>query len=248
MDERLERYAELVVGLGANVQPGQEVFIVPSLEHRDLARALARAAYKAGASYVHVNYSDEHVRHAMIALGPDEALTYAPDWAKRFVESFSGNALIATAGNAEPELMADLDGERVGRALPIEVVQIRMQQFAENSVNWCGVGAPNEGWATQIYGEPDVERLWEAVAFCMRLDEDDPIAAWREHLARLRERRASLDALNADAIRYRGPGTDLTVGLLPNARWHWRVHDKRGHRGRREHADGGGLHLARLAA
>ena len=219
MDERLERYAELVVGLGANVQPGQEVFIVPSLEHRDLARALARAAYKAGASYVHVNYSDEHVRHAMIALGPDEALTYAPDWAKRFVESFSGNALIATAGNAEPELMADLDGERVGRALPIEVVQIRMQQFAENSVNWCGVGAPNEGWATQIYGEPDVERLWEAVAFCMRLDEDDPIAAWREHLARLRERRASLDALNADAIRYRGPGTDLTVGLLPNARW-----------------------------
>jgi len=219
MDERLERYAELVVGLGANVQPGQEVFIVPNLEHVDVARALARAAYKAGASYVHVNYTDGHVRHAMIELGPDEALTYAPDYVKTFVESFAGNALIATIGDAEPELMTDLDGERVGRAVPVEVVQIRMQQLMENSVNWCGVGAPNEGWATQVYGEPDVERLWEALAFCMRLDEADPIAAWREHLARLRERGAALDALKPDAIRYRGPGTDLTVGLLPNARW-----------------------------
>jgi aminopeptidase len=219
MDERLERYADLVVGLGANVQPGQEVFIFPSLEHRDLARALVRAAYRAGASYVNVNYNDPHVRHAMIELGPDEALTYAPDWVKTFVRSMSGNALIATIGDAEPELMADLDGERVGSAVPIEVIQIRMEQFSENSVNWCGVGAPNEGWATQVYGEPDVERLWEAVAFAMRLDEDDPVAAWREHLARLRERGASLDALEADAIHYRGPGTDLTVGLLPNARW-----------------------------
>jgi len=218
-DDRIERYAELVVGLGANVQPGQEVFIVPSLEHADVARALARAAYKAGASYVHLNYIDGHVRHAMIELGPDEALTYAPDYVKTFVESFAGNALIATIGDAEPELMADLDGERVGRAVPIEVVQIRMQQLGENSVNWCGVGAPNEGWATQVYGEPDVERLWEALAFCMRLDEADPIGAWREHLARLHARGASLDALKADAIRYRGPGTDLTVGLLPNARW-----------------------------
>ena len=69
MDERLERYAELVVGLGANVQPGQEVFIVPQVEHADVARALTRAAYKAGAAYVHVNYGDPHVRHAMIELG-----------------------------------------------------------------------------------------------------------------------------------------------------------------------------------
>jgi aminopeptidase len=218
-DTRLERYAELVVRLGANVQPGQEVFVVANIEHADVARALARASYTAGASYVHVNYIDGHVRHAMIELGPDEALTYAPDHVKTFVASFSGNALLATIGDAEPELMADLDGERVGRAVPIEVAKIRMQQLVENSVNWCGIGAPNEGWATQVYGEPDVERLWEALAFCMRLDEPDPVAAWREHLARLHARSASLDALKADALLYRGPGTDLTVGLLPNARW-----------------------------
>jgi aminopeptidase len=86
-------------------------------------------------------------------------------------------------------------------------------------VNWCGVGAPSEGWATQVFGEPDVERLWEKVAFCMRLDEPDPTAAWHEHLARLAERTARLNELRADALRYRGPGTDLTVGLLPDVRW-----------------------------
>ena len=219
MDERLERYAELVVRVGANMQPGQEVYLFTNVEHRDLARALTRQAYRAGAAYVNVLYNDMHVRRAMIELGPDEALTYAPGWLKTFVGSCSGNAMIATTGDAEPELLADLDGDRVGRAVPHEIVEIRMQQLSENSVNWCGVGAPNEGWATQVFGEPDVERLWELVAFCMRLDEPDPVAAWQEHLARLEERSKALNALHPDALHYRGPGTDLTVGLLPNARW-----------------------------
>jgi aminopeptidase len=219
MDERLERYAELVVRVGANVQPGQEVFLLPAVEHHELARALARQAYRAGASYVHVRYGDMHVQKAMIGLGPDEALTYSPEWLKEFVASYAGNAMIATTGDPEPELLADLDGERVGRAVPQEIVQIRLRQLRENNVNWCGIGAPSEGWARQVFGEPDVERLWEELAFVMRLDEPDPVAAWREHVARLAARAAALDDLHADSLRYRGPGTDLTVGLLPNVRW-----------------------------
>jgi aminopeptidase len=219
MDERLERYAELVVRVGANVQPGQEVFLFPAVEHHELARALTRQAYRAGASYVHVRYGDAHVRRAMIELGPDEALTYAPGWLKELFTSCAGNALIATTTDPEPDLMADLDGERVGRAVAQEIVQIRMKQLRENTVNWCGVGAPGEAWAQQVFGEPDVERLWETVAFCMRLDEPDPAAAWREHLARLEERTTRLNELHADGLRYRGPATDLTVGLLPNVRW-----------------------------
>ena len=219
MDERLERYAELAVRVGANVQPGQEVFLLANVEHRDLARALTRQAYRAGAAYVHVLYNDMHVRRALIELGPDEALTYAPEWRKTFNESMTGNAMIGTTGDPEPELLADLDGERVGRAVPRELVEIRMRQLSEDSVNWVGVGAPNEGWARQVFGEPDVERLWEKVAFCMRLDEPDPVAAWQDHLARLEARCEGLNELGADALHYRGPGTDLTVGLLQNVRW-----------------------------
>ena len=219
MDERLERYAELAVRVGANVQPGQEVFVQPMVEHADLGRALVRQAYEAGASYVHVLYRDEHVRRAMIELGPDSALTHSPAWQKKLAEDAAGNASISTTGKPDPQLLADLDGERIGRAIQTEIAEIVQRHHRDNTVNWCGIGAPNEGWAKQVFGEPDVERLWEKVAFCMRLDEPDPVEAWREHMARLDARAETLTALRPDALRYRGPGTDLTVGLLPSARW-----------------------------
>jgi aminopeptidase len=219
MDERLERYAELAVRVGANVQPGQEVYVHGLVEHADLVRALTRQSYRAGASYVNARYTDQHVRRAMIELGPDEALTYSPEWQKTMETATAGNALLGLIGDPEPELLADLDGDRVGRAIPFEIAEIRRQQHRDHSVNWCGVGAPNEGWASQVLGEPDVGRLWELVAFCFRLDEPDPVAAWREHLDRLDARAASLTERRPDALRYRGPGTDLTVGLLPSARW-----------------------------
>jgi aminopeptidase len=219
MDERLERYAELVVKVGSNVQPGQEVFLYAAVEHHDLARALTRQAYRAGASYVHVIYRDGHARKAMIELGPDSALTYTTDWERSLVSSMKGNALIATTGDPEPDLMADVDGERVGRAVQVELVQLQMQLMGEQAVNWCGIGAPSEGWAKEVFGEPDVEQLWEKVAFCMRLDEPDPVEAWRTHVVRLKARAAQLDELRPDALRYRGPGTDLTVGLLPGINW-----------------------------
>jgi aminopeptidase len=216
---RLERYAELAVRLGANVQPGQEVFLGGLVEHAELIRALTRQAYRAGASYVNVLYNDQHIRRAMIELGPEEALTYSPEWLKTFVETTAGNSQLGTMGDPEPELLADLDGERVGRAIPLEAVEIQRLWLRAGTVNWCAVGAPTEGWARQVLGEPDLMRLWDLVAFCFRLDESDPVAAWREHLDRLDGRAAALTERQPDALRYRGPGTDLTVGLLPSARW-----------------------------
>jgi aminopeptidase len=218
-DERLARYAELAVRVGANVQEGQTVFLLTQVAHAPLARELAQAAYKAGARYVDVQYRDQHVRKAMIELGPEEALTHTPDWMKTLWNAADGNALIATTGDPEPELMADLDGERVGRAQMKELTEIARAQMMARSVNWTGVACPNEGWAEQVFGEPDIERLWEAVAFCTRLDEADPVTAWRENMTRLEARAAKLTELKFDSIRYSGPGTDFTVGLLDNARW-----------------------------
>ncbi len=219
LDQRLERYAELAVRVGANVQPGQVVFVHPQIEHAPLARAITRAAYKAGARYVDVQYRDQHIRKAMIELGPDEALTYTPDWLKTRWQAIDQQATLWSTGDPEPELLSDLDGERVGRAQMKELAKIARVQMMEKTVNWSGVAYPNEGWATQVFGEPDVERLWEAVAFCTRLDEPDPVAAWREHMARLEARAAKLNELKFDAVHYTGPGTDFTVGLLDNARW-----------------------------
>ena len=219
VDERLEKYADLAVRVGGNVQEGQNVFLQTSIEHVPLARALARAAYRAGARYVDVTFNDQHVRKAMIELGPDTALQYTPPWWLEKVSSWAGNAMLATTGDPEPELMSDLDGERVGRARMLEANNVARQQMVDRSVNWSGVAFPNEGWARQVFGEPDVERLWELVAFCTRLDADDPVRAWRDHMQRLEARAAKLNEIGFDALHYTGPGTDFTVGLLPNARW-----------------------------
>ncbi|HEX4525908.1 MAG TPA: aminopeptidase [Gaiellaceae bacterium] len=218
-EKRLARYAELAVRVGANVQRGQTVFVLSQIDHAPLARAIARAAYEAGATYVDVSYRDQHVRKAMIELGSDETLTYTPDWLKTLFHAMAGNALIATMGDPEPDLLAELDGQRVGKAQMKALSEIARTQMTERLINWTGVAYPNAGWATQVFGEPDVERLWEAVAFCTRLDEADPVEAWREHMARLESRAAKLTALGLDSLHYRGPGTDFTVGLLENARW-----------------------------
>ena len=219
LDERLERYADLAVQVGANVAEGQIVFVNSNTEHAPLARALARAAYRAGARYVDVLYIDQHVRRAMIELGPDDALTHAPDWLKTRYGSMRGAATIGTTGDPEPELLSDLDGERVGRARSPELAALIRTQMMEQSVNWTGIAYPNAGWATKVFGEPDVERLWEALSFCVRLDEDDPVRAWREHMDRLETRAAALTERRFDSVRYRGPGTDFTIGLLGNTRW-----------------------------
>ena len=219
LDERLERYAELAVRVGTNLQEGQNIFITARVEHAPLVRALARAAYRAGARYVDVIYTDQHVRKAMIELGPDDALDHTPEWMKSRWSAMEGGASILTSGDPEPELLSDLDADRVGRTRLTGLSPIIRKQMLERTRNWSGLAFPNEGWATQVFGEPDVERLWEAVAFCTRLDEPDPVAAWREHMARLDARAAKLNELKLDAIHYTGPGTDLTVGLLDNARW-----------------------------
>jgi aminopeptidase len=219
LDERLERYAAVAVEVGANVEAGQNVFVGSRIEHAPLAQALARAAYRAGARYVDVYYSDQHVRRAMIELGPDEALSYSPPWLVSRHESMRGGAMVVTTGDPEPTLLANLDGDRVGRARMREVSEVAMRQLQERSVNWAAIACPNEGWAQQMFGEPDLERLWDAVAFCTRLDEDDPVAAWREHMARLDGRAKALNALHLDALRYRGPGTELEVGLLERTRF-----------------------------
>ena len=169
-DERLERYAQLAVRVGVNIADGQTVFISAQLEHAPLVRALARAAYGAGARYVDVYYTDQHVRRAMIEFGPDEALDHTPAWLSERWQAMRGNAKMVTTGDPEPTLLADLPGERVGRAQMAQLREVQVGQMRERVVNWTGIAFPSAAWAERVFGEPDLERLWDAVAFCTRLD------------------------------------------------------------------------------
>jgi aminopeptidase len=218
---REDRYAELAVRVGANVQPGQLVEVLARVEHATVARAVTRAAYKAGAAYVDVYYSDQHIRRALIEGAADELLSWTPPWLlKRSVQVGDERAaVIALTGDAEPNLLADLPGDRVGKARMLALAEESNRQINEQLNNWTVIGVPNAGWAQQMFGEPDLERLWKAVEFTVRLDEDDPVAAWRAHVERIGKRARTLNDLELDSIHFKGPGTDLRVGLLPESRW-----------------------------
>jgi aminopeptidase len=219
-DTRLSAYADLIVRVGANVQPGQPVLISCFLEHAPLVRALAESAYAAGARYVDAGYIDMHVRKSFIDHVDEEVLSETRPWAlARAQAMFDGAAMISIAGEAEPELLAGSDQLRVGRARQIEAGKLQLRAVNERRSNWTIAAFPTEGQAQQVFGEPDVERLWEAVAKSVRLDEPDPVAAWREHVEKLHRRCAQLNERAFDALHFSGPGTDLTVGLLPGARW-----------------------------
>jgi aminopeptidase len=219
--DRAARYAELAVRVGANVQPGQLVDVIARVEHAEIARAVTRAAYEAGARYVDVYYGDQHLRRALIEGAADDVLSWTPPWLLKRARVVGDEraAVVALTGDAEPDLLADLPGDRVGKARMVELAEEGTRQINEQLNNWTVIGVPNAGWATQMFGEPDVERLWKAVEYCVRLDEDDPVAAWRAHVATIGSRAKRLNDLRLDAVRFRGPGTDLTVSLLPESRW-----------------------------
>jgi aminopeptidase len=223
-EQELERFAELTVDFAANVQPGQIVAIgtEPGKEH--FSRPLAAAAYRAGARFVDVAYFDLHVKRARIQHAADDTLDFVPPWYGQRVLALGEEraARIGLSGPVAPGLLEDLDPERVGRdQLPFlpEVGQV----VNDRTTNWTIVPCPTEAWARLVHPDlgPDaaLERLWEQLRHICRLDEDDPRGVWRDRLDGLVGASERLTERRFDALHFEGPGTDLTVGLLPSARW-----------------------------
>lgn len=218
----IDRYARLLVEVGANLQEGQLLCIDAQVEHAELVRAVARAAYEAGASGVDVRYGDQVLRRALLdSKLSDEEIGRAPGWLIQRINDLgdAGGAEIAIIGQPDPHLFDGLDGSRVAAAQMLELAKVRRDQTANGRVAWSIAACPTPGWAAQVFGEPDVERLWKAIGDAVRLDEPDPVTAWREHVDKLKRRCRAMTQRGFDALHFRGPGTDLTIGLTPGMRW-----------------------------
>ncbi len=219
-DRLLDRYAQLVVRVGVGVRPGQEVVINCLPEQAEAARALADEAYRVGASRVEIMYGDPHLQKAQVLHAPEEMLGQTPDYRLQQVRAWGElkPALISLTGNPFPSLMEGLDPDRLARSQPIDLMAEVIPIITGGTVAWTVVGAPTQGWADSV-GVSDVMALWDAVAVAMRLDEADPVAAWRAHIDKLKRRAEILNGHAFDQVRYRGPGTDVTLGLAPESLW-----------------------------
>jgi aminopeptidase len=224
MRHRLERYADLLVNFGANVQPGQILDIGSGLGKEELTRAITASAYKRGAKFVDVYYWDPHLKRERVLYAADEVLDFVPPWyGERTLQLGEERAAtISLSGPIEPHLYDDLDPERLGRDV-FPRVKEWTTVINERTVNWCVAPGPSTKWAQLVHPgfEPDaaLEKLWEQVVHVCRLDEDDPEGAWRERSDALKGVAERLTAQAFDAIHLEGPGTDVTVGLLPTSRW-----------------------------
>ena len=221
MPDYLKQLAALAVHVGADLRPGQDVMIGAwDPVQAPLARAIAEEAYASGARYVSVVYWDGPVKASRLRHAPEDSLGFVPDWFTRTVtEAIERRAAsITLTGDPDPGVFADVDQERLGRD-QMPYIPETFELIASGDVNWTVVPGPNPGWAERLFGEPDEERLWQTLAPILRLDADDPVKAWQDHVARLEERAVALNEREFSALRFTGPGTDLTVGLITGHRW-----------------------------
>jgi aminopeptidase len=220
----LDRLAELVVGFGANVQPGQIVGLTSYAGREEAARAIARAAYRRGARYVDVVTFDDLLKRERLLHAPEDSLDFVPPWLRERLLWLSDEhaARISMSGPQAPGALDDVDPARAGRDLLPWLAEVG-EVVNARTTNWSAIPVPCGPWAELVHPElaadDAIARLSEQVAHVCRLDEDDPIAAWEERMATMQRAAARLTGRRFDAIRLHGPGTDVTIGLLPTSVW-----------------------------
>jgi aminopeptidase len=222
--QQLEAYARLIVDFGANVQPGQEVLVIAAPEAAPLVRAVARACYRRGALFVDPWYFDAQVKRVRAERADPETLELVPSWyPSRLLElSEAHGCRISIVPSVPPGLMDGLDPSLAGRD-QLPMLAENFDVINAKTTNWLVVPWATPAWAQVVHPglapEEATARLEEQLRFVLRLDTDDPETAWRERLGALHDVAQAIDAHRFDALHLEGPGTDLTVGLLPTSRF-----------------------------
>jgi aminopeptidase len=228
----LKKYAEVIVRVGLNLRQGQRLIITNSrlrgisLHAAPLAREVVRAAYAAGARYVDVLWADEEALRTRLQTAPRETLTEYPKWhTAALMDMIEHGDAVLTILADDPDLMNGLDQDSVAMLQQVHLENFKPVGVAlsRNAINWCLVAASNPAWAAKIFPKLEPEKaeaqLWKGIFETTRVDQPDPVAAWSDHVRRLQARAKYLQSKQYSALHYKGPGTDLTLGLPRGHRW-----------------------------
>ncbi len=226
-DQKLEGYANLTVQMGLGLQPGQPLMICEApLEAAPLIRLITEAAYQAGARLVEVLWRDDALQPLRLTHAPRDSLSAYPVWrAEAMLKAAEQGAAFLYIFGADPDLLRAQDQALVNmvRQTAEKHRLPHIKEIMRRELNWSAIGVAVEGWAAKLF--PDVEparqleQLWAVIFEVCRLEEAAPLAAWQQQAASLAVRRDYLNAKQYSALHFRGPGTDLTVGLPAHHRW-----------------------------
>lgn len=228
-DTQLENYADLLITQGLNVQPGQNVFLMGEIIHRKLLFLAAGAAYKKGARYVGVDFTDPYLTRQRVMIAPErESLTYVPSFvAKKFEDMVDeGSALLRLIGSEAPDALTDLDAKDVHTMQLSYRKALRhfyQEGIGRSKMHWTIGAAATPEWALKIFphlpAEEALASLWQQLFTICRVDTADYLERWHRHNSTLHHRAQALTDLKIKELHFSGPGTDLFVGLSQKARF-----------------------------
>ncbi|MDO3412274.1 aminopeptidase [Saccharibacillus sp. CPCC 101409] len=223
---KLNKYAELAVKVGVNVQPGQILMVDAGIESIEYVRLIVKHAYAAGAKLVKVNLADEAITRMRYDLAPDDSFEIAPKWtaAEREELAENGGAMLAVISN-NPDLLSGVNPERIATLQKVsgQALSKYRQYVQSDKLAWSIVAVPSAAWAAKVFPElPENEQIpamWDAIFKAVRVDQDEPVAAWQQHIETLNAKAAYLNEKKYKALHYTAPGTDLTIELPKTHLW-----------------------------
>ncbi len=224
--QKLDKLAQLAVKVGLGLREGQDLFLTSPTSALPLARKITEYAYKAGAGLVTTIFADEEMTLARYRYGHDLSFDRAPGWLyDGLARAFDDNTARLAISGDNPMLLGSEDPEKVGRANRAlsKAYRPALTKIVAHEINWSIVPYPGASWAKVIFPDDEedvaIGKLADAIFKATRVSTSDPVAAWDEHNKALYARREWLTGKNFAALKYTGPGTDLTLGLAEGHAW-----------------------------
>lgn len=225
--ELLRKYAKLIAGTGANVQPGQIVYLVASVESYEFACMVMEECYLAGAKRVRVDWQCHNADRLVYTHTAEEVLCELEPWEVAKQRQLADDLVVRIyIESDDPDALASIDPMKLSNVTRARAKVIKpIRNEIDGKYQWCIAAVPSPAWAKKCFPHLDeeaaVEALWEAVFRTVRIDaESDPVALWAEHTATVTEKAKWLNDQQFASLRYASSnGTDFTVDLIPGAKW-----------------------------
>lgn len=223
---KLEKYAELAVKNGINVQEGQLLVVKAPVEAAPFVRLVTKKAYEAGAKRVSYRWEDDELTRIRFEAAPEASFNDYPEWEADALEMLvKEGAGFLDIRIPNPDLLTGIDPERVAANTKATATAEKAYRQARmnDQVSWCIISIPSAGWAKKVFpqlGEEEgVENLWETIFKMTRADQDDPVEAWDLHIKNLAKKAHFLNDKKYKKLYYKSPGTDLEIEFHPKHLW-----------------------------